>query len=183
MNGLGVCLKPVACIFGKGEKVNRERDGRHDFDFFHGSWSIRNRRLKKRLQGCAEWEEFDATGECRPVLGGIGNVDSFDAILPDGDPITGMSLRIFDPVTGNWSIYWADNRVCALLPPVVGHFVGGRGSFHGVDDLDGRPICVVFRWYDITPTSATWEQAFSADDGATWETNWQMFMTRARSSS
>jgi len=158
--------------------MEQQSDGRHDFDFFYGRWHIRNRRLVKRLQGSTEWQEFDAAGECRPILSGIGNIDSFDAIFPDGKPITGMSLRIFDPQTKNWSIYWADNLVCALLPPVVGRFADGRGTFHGDDELDGRPIRVVFYWYDITPTSATWEQAFSPDDGATWETNWQMFMTR-----
>jgi hypothetical protein len=161
---------------------NRENvvvsDGRQDFDFLHGRWRIRNRRLAKRLQGCTDWQEFEAAGECRSILGGIGNVDSFDAIFPDGKPISGMSLRIFDPATREWSIYWADDRICALLPPVTGRFENGIGTFRGDDELDGRPVKVVFRWYDLTPASATWEQAFSDDDGATWELNWQMLFTR-----
>ena len=60
----------------------------------------------------------------------------------------------------------------------MGRFEDGRGTFHGDDELDGKPIRVVFRWTDITPTSARWEQAFSADGGKTWETNWRMTMTR-----
>ena len=41
-----------------------------DFDFQRGSWRVRHRRLKARLAGCTEWEEFDGTCEQRPILGG-----------------------------------------------------------------------------------------------------------------
>jgi hypothetical protein len=37
---------------------------------------------------------------------------------------------------------------------------------------------VRFTWKDITPDSATWEQSFSFDDGATWDTNWITRHTR-----
>ena len=40
------------------------------------------------------------------------------------------------------------------------------------------PILVRFLWSDITPTTCRWEQAFSVDDGATWEVNWIMESTR-----
>ncbi len=30
-------------------------EGRHDFDFLHGRWRVRNVRLKERLAGCEEW--------------------------------------------------------------------------------------------------------------------------------
>lgn len=158
--------------------MNEHRDGRHDFDFFHGRWNIRNRRLARRFEGSTEWQEFDATGICDPILGGVGNIDSFHATLPDGQPIIGMSLRIFNPETREWSIYWADNRACRLFPPVLGGFKNGVGAFRGEDTSDGLPVQVIFRWFDVTPDSATWEQAFSADDGQTWETNWHMFFTR-----
>ena len=158
--------------------MEREDDGRHDFDFLHGSWRIHNRRLARRLEGCIDWEEFTATYECYPVLGGLGNVDHFHAVFTDGKPLEGMSIRLFDPATGRWSIFWADNRRSRLDPPVVGRLEHGRGEFVGDDVLDGTPIHVSFRWSDITPTSARWEQAFSADGGTTWETNWVMEMTK-----
>ena len=50
-----------------------DRDGSHDFDFQTGHWRIRNERLKKRLQGCAEWETFEATQEARLLPGGLGS--------------------------------------------------------------------------------------------------------------
>lgn len=154
------------------------QDGRHDFDFLFGRWHIHNQRLVKRLEDCTQWQEFDAEQEVRPVLGGIANVDRFGATFPDGQPIEGLTLRIFNPRTRLWSLYWVDDRGCELQPPVVGRFESGRGEFLGDDELGGRPIRVIFIWSDITPTSARWEQAFSADGGRTWETNWRMQMSK-----
>ncbi len=158
-------------------------DGRHDFDFLFtgpgGHWRVRNQRLVRRLAQCTDWQEFDAVQEVRSVLGGLGNVDRFAATFPDGLSVEGLTLRVFNPRTRLWSLYWVDDRGCELQPPVVGRFdEHGRGAFYGDDELDGKPIRVVFHWTDITPTSAHWEQAFSADGGKTWETNWRMEMTR-----
>ena len=160
-------------------ETKHHADGRNDFDFIHGRWKVQNRRLVRRLQGCTEWEEFDAWQEARPVLGGIGNVDRFTARFPNGQPIEGMTLRIFDPRTKLWSIYWADDRGCQLQPPVIGRFEDGiHGKFFGNDVFDGKPIQVVFHWAKTSADTATWEQAFSLDNGQTWEMNWRMVMTR-----
>jgi hypothetical protein len=35
-------------------------------------------------------------------------------------------------------------------------------------------------WSDIAANSCRWRQAFSADGGKTWETNWIMDFTRVR---
>jgi hypothetical protein len=53
------------------------------------------------------------------------------------------------------------------------------GTFVADDTLDGRPIRVRFVWSRITARSAQWEQAFSADGGASWEINWVMQFERA----
>ena len=63
--------------------------------------------------------------------------------------------------------------------PVVGSFDQGIGTFFADDVLDGRAIRVRFRWADTDTGSPLWEQAFSVDDGASWETNWRMHFTRA----
>jgi hypothetical protein len=160
--------------------MGMDNDGRRDFDFFHGRWRIVNQRLKQRLAGSTEWQEFECPAqECRPVLGGLGNSDNFDTeTFSDGKPFRGMTLRLFDPRTRLWSIYWADDRAPGLQPPVLGRFVNGRGEFFGDDTFNGKPIRVKFIWSDITQTSARWEQAFSPDGEKTWETNWRMQMTR-----
>ena len=77
-----------------------------DFDFWFGSWDVRNRWLRRRLAGSDDWEEFDATVVARPLLDGVGNEDEFRTDHAGG--FIGMSFRFFDPERRRWSIYWAD---------------------------------------------------------------------------
>ncbi len=151
----------------------------HDFDFLPGRWTVRHRRLTKRLAGSDDWEEFAGTSTAWALLDGAGNVDDNLLGLPDG-PYRAISLRAFDPATDAWSIWWLDGRNPGVLdPPVVGSFRDGVGTFIGSDTFDGRPILVRFVWSTISETVRRWEQAFSPDDGATWEVNWVMELTRA----
>jgi hypothetical protein len=146
----------------------------HDFDFYIGTWHVHHRRLKERLVGSDEWQEFDGTSTAWTLLGGAGNVDDNVLELPDG-PYRAVSLRSFDPWSETWSIWWLDGRNPGTLdPPVVGRFRDGVGTFIGDDILDGQPILVRFLWSDITDRTCRWEQAFSVDGGATWEVNWIM---------
>ena len=148
----------------------------HDFDFLFGDWSVRNERLTARLVGSSDWETFEATNHCHPILGGVGNVDEFVTSWNGG--FRGATLRLFDLSLQQWSIYWASNRTGVLEPPVVGRFVDGVGTFFGRDSHQGTPVLVRFFWSDITEASALWQQAFSTDDGTTWETNWRMHFRR-----
>jgi len=147
-----------------------------DFDFLFGRWTVRNARLRERLVGSTTWDEFDATHECRSMLGGIGNVDEMTTDWNGG--FIGMSVRLFDLAQRRWSIYWAANRTGLLEPPVHGTFTDGIGTFYGRDECAGTPVLARFVWSGITPTTAHWEQAFSADDGRTWEPNWRMSFAR-----
>lgn len=151
--------------------------GADGFDLFWGRWRIANERLTERLVGSSEWERFEAECDCRPVLGGIGNVDSFETNHWQGG-FRGGTIRIFDPTGDCWRLHWMDTIRCQVFPPVVGSFAEGVGTFFGEDREGDVPVGVRFIWSGITPTGATWEQAFSTDDGATWETNWIMRHTR-----
>ena len=152
--------------------------GALDFDFFHGRWRGRNRRLMERLAGCQEWTEFDSTVECWPMLGGLANVDEYKSEHLPG--FVAMTVRVFDPKAQQWAIYWADNRYGTLDPPMRGGFDGDLGIFFGGDFHQGRAVLCRFLWRRGTATNVgpRWEQAFSADGGQTWETNWTMDFTR-----
>jgi len=153
-------------------------DAARDFDFLFGRWRVHNERLRERLAGSNDWQHFDAIAECRPILGGTGNIDEF--VTDEFEPTVfhGMTLRLFDRTTQRWSIWWASNRSGRLDPPVVGAFADGTGRFDGDDVHAGRPVRVRFLWTAAGPDRARWEQAFSADGGASWETNWRMHFTR-----
>jgi hypothetical protein len=154
------------------------QDGRDDFDFFVGRWTVAHRRLRRRLAGDTQWEEFAGRSELRQIVGGLANIDDNVIELPAGT-YRAATVRAFDPATGLWSIWWIDGRNPRLEPPVHGRFENGVGTFLGDDVFEGRPIRVRFIWSEIAPRSARWEQAFSADGGATWETNWIMRFTRS----
>lgn len=154
-----------------------EPPGLHDFDFLHGRWAVRSRRLEERLVGCAEWAEFDAELRTWPLLDGYGNVDDYRADWGDG--LVGAAFRLFDPGTGLWSIHSVAKASPVMdLNPVVGRFDGDRGVFEAEEVIGGRPVLVRFVWSRTSEPVPHWEQAFSEDGGATWETNWVMDYTR-----
>ena len=149
-----------------------------DFDFFAGDWNVHNRRLRSILRGCDEWIEQSGTVSCRKIVGGLANVDDFRMTAASGE-LLATTLRLFNPTSRQWSIYWAaTSRDLVLEPPVVGGFTGDEGLFYGPDTYDGVPILLRFIWRRAA--KPTWAQAFSIDDGRTWETNWTMTFERAK---
>lgn len=146
-----------------------------DFDFLHGSWRTSHRLLKERLTGCQEWETFESTMRCWPILGGCANMD--EVYFPSRG-FHGMTIRLYDKDADTWSLFWIDSRSARIEPPVTGRFADGVGTFLGPDTHKGIPVVCRYLWSDITADSVRWAQALSADDGATWETNWVMEITR-----
>lgn len=155
--------------------------GLHDFDLRAGHWLVHHRRLKERLADNHEWQEFDGTQDCRLLMDGYANVDENFFDMPGGAAYKGVTLRSYDPKTGQWSIWWLDGRTPSdpLDPPVRGRFVDGVGTFYADDTLRGKPIRIRFIWSNISANGAHWEQAFSPDGGKTWETNWTTDFRRA----
>jgi len=152
-------------------------DGRGDFDFQVGHWAVRHRRLVTRLAGASDWQEFGGTSHMQPLLGGLGNVEDNLLHLPDG-AYRALALRSFDLDSGLWAIWWLDGRnPHALDVPVKGRFEGGIGRFVAEDSFQGRPVRVEFQWSQ-TAAGPRWQQAFSADAGASWEVNWIMDFRR-----
>jgi hypothetical protein len=151
--------------------VEAPTDGRNDFDFFIGTWDSRQRRLKKRLAGCDEWDEFAGVSVVHKILDGQGNFDEIIMETPTGR-VVGVTLRLFDPQARLWSIYWSSTAQNGLTAPMVGRFEHGRGEFYDRETFEGRSIFSRFIWTSSGPDACRWEQAFSPDGGRTWETNW-----------
>jgi hypothetical protein len=143
---------------------------KHDFDYLVGNWKLKNRKLKSRLTGSTEWLSFESRVEMRQILDGVGNIDRYTDTA-SGKPYEGVALRLFNNETKLWSIYWADSNSGSLDPPVVGSFANKIGHFFARDTFKGRPIIVVFRWDARDPLRPIWSQAFSTDEGKTWEWN------------
>src|ERR1044072_1561504 len=59
-------------------------DRPHDFDFLIGAWNVAHRRLKERLAGNHEWEEFTGTSRLWLIMGGFGTFDDNVINLPAG---------------------------------------------------------------------------------------------------
>jgi len=152
-------------------------DGPHDLDFHFGTWNTRIARLATPLTGSSEWVEYQGTTVVHEIWGGRANLVELVADGPAGH-LELLSLRLFDPETRRWSLHVASSRGGGISPPVVGGFVDGRGEFLGSETIDGREILIRFVISDVTATSARFEQAFSADGGATWEVNWIATDTR-----
>jgi hypothetical protein len=152
--------------------------GMHDFDFLHGHWTVKNRHLEHRSQGRREWAEFEADDDISALPGGLGNEEHYST--DHWQAFHAIGLNLYEADTHQWALYWIDNRNSpgALQKPVRGIFTGNSGTFIGDDTLAGKPIRVRHKWICIDRNHVHWEQAFSADGGATWETNWTMDFTR-----
>jgi hypothetical protein len=156
-------------------------DGAHDFDFLIGNWKAHVLRLPDRLVGSDHWVEYNGTDSHRKIAGSNANFEEFEVTSTDGkEHLKAQTLRLYNPDTHQWSIYGLDvDKGLLPMPPVVGAFTGKRGEFYDHESYKGRPIFVRYLWLDLSPTSARMEQAFSADGGKTWETNWICELTRA----
>jgi hypothetical protein len=179
--GAALLAPPPSRALAQGDSAAAKpaaRDGRHDFDFELGTWRIHLKRRLDPLTGSNRWVEFDGTTVTRKVWDGRAQLEQFETDGPAGR-IEGLTLRLYNPQTGQWSLYWANSRVGTIGgPPNVGEFRNGVGEFYSQDTLNGRSILTRYVWSHITPTSAHFEQAFSDDGGKTWEVNWITDQTR-----
>ena len=146
----------------------------NDFDFLVGKWKMHNRHLSKRLENGKEWTEFDSSDENTKILGNTADMDTYStAEFPgqEGKLFQGLTLRLFNPKTRLWSLYWVASNTDVLDPPVVGSFENGVGHFFCKDTFKGKPIIVMFRWDARNKDRPVWGQAFSPDEGKIWEWN------------
>ncbi len=156
-----------------------EVDGQRDFDFEIGTWKTKLKRLRSPLSGSTTWVEYEGTTVVRKVWDGRANLVELDVKGPAGR-IEGLSLRLYNPQSRQWSLNFANSASGTLTIPSIGSFKNGRGEFYAQETLNGRAIFVRFVISDITPNSVRFEQAFSDDGGKTWEANWIATDTRMK---
>jgi hypothetical protein len=173
-------LVAAAAPLGAGPQAaaaSAERDGSHDFDFEIGTWKIHLKRLAHRLSGSHEWVSFEGTSVTRKVWDGRSQLEEFETDSAGGH-IEGLTLRLYNPSTHEWRLYWANSKVGVMDPPQVGRFRNGVGEFYATDTYEGRTVLVRFVWSRTDTASPHFEQSYSEDGGKTWEVNWITDQTR-----
>ena len=162
----------------KGKKdTTPQVDHQHDFDWEVGDWKVHLRRLQHPLTGSKARVEFEGTAHVRKVWNGRANLLELELTGPAGH-IEGLSLRLYNPQSERWGVYFATSDDGTLGTPMVGHFENGRGEFSDRELFHGKMVDLHFVFSDVTKKSFHGEQSFSADGGKSWETNWIEDSTR-----
>lgn len=184
--GLAVALQPLPVLAQSTSNAAKasvpptppkERDGQRDFDFEMGTWKTHLWRRLRPLTGSTAWVEYEGTSVARKVWNGRANLLELEVDGPAGH-IEGLSLRLYNPQSRQWSLNFSNSKGGTLTAPVIGEFRNGRGEFFGPDSLNERAIYVRFVISPVTPDSYRFEQSFSDDGGKTWEVNWVAIDTR-----
>ena len=169
---------PAVMAMRPADAFAGEPGAAHDFDFFLGDWRVAHRRLRKRLAGSDDWEEFGGTTRCQSLFGGLANMNE-SVTQRRGRTSHGLGLRAFDPRSATWADWYLSGADPTQIGvPGVGRFAGGIGTFLSDETFEGQPVKVRGQFQSLSADVAQWDQAFSIDDGATWETNWVMRYTR-----
>jgi hypothetical protein len=153
--------------------------GQHDFDFEFGNWTVRLRRLAHPLTNAHAWVEYVGTNVDRKVWGGRANLGELE-LHNSTNHIEGLSLRLYDPRTCRWNIYFANSSSVGIGIPTVGSFTNRRGTFYDDERLAGKAIRVRFTFSGITSSAFHFEQSFSPDAGKTWSVNWIADFSRVK---
>lgn len=144
-----------------------------------GSWVVKNKKLKERLNNCIDWTSFSGTMQTKKVLNGLCVYDEM-VIYFEKNNFCGLSLRMFNPQDNTWTIYWADTNhpELGLTEQVCGKFENGFGVFYSETKSIKKKVRVRFLWSAMSEDIVQWEQEFFDDNNDNWETNWIMKFTR-----
>jgi hypothetical protein len=160
------------------QNISTQRDGQHDFDPLIGSWKYHLKRRLNPLTGSNTWVEFNGTGVCYRIWDGRAQLDTIEVDSPAAGHIEGLTLRLYNPQSHQWRLYWSNSKIGMMDPPQIGEFKDGRGEFYAQDTITGKVILIRFAWTNMITNSPHFEQSFSDDGGKTWEVNWITDQTR-----
>src|SRR6187401_1269493 len=128
---------------GPAQNGPSRREGQHDFDWEIGTWKTHLKRLQRPMTGSSTWVEYEGTTVVRKVWDGRANLVELDVQGPAGR-LQGLSLRLYNPQSRQWSLNFANSAAGVLTTPAIGEFKNGRGEFFAQETLDGRAIFVRF---------------------------------------
>ena len=120
--GLSILALPAI----SSSQASQPRDGQHDFDFEIGTWKTHLKRRLKPLTGSTTWVEYEGTSVVKKVLNGKANLVELSVDGPRGH-IEGISMRLYNPQSRQWSLNFANVNDGTLTPPSIGEFKNGRG--------------------------------------------------------
>jgi hypothetical protein len=154
--------------------VRDEKKG--DFAFLEGDWRVQHRYIRAADR---QWADSQGTCSHRELRDGWANVEDY-VMKPASGDYRAVALRSYNRKSGQWTVWWLDGRAPqTIAEPMRGSFQQGVGTFYGASTLNDKPIRVRFTWADTASASPRWQQAYSYDDGSTWETVWSMQFHRA----
>jgi hypothetical protein len=170
--------RPVEAKPATASTASIAQGGQHDFDPLLGSWKYRLKRRTNPLTGSANWVEMTGAGICYPLWSGTAQLDTLSVDGPSGR-IEGLTLRLYNPKSRQWRLYWANSRDGLVAVPQIGEFSNGHGEFYAQDTLEDKSIFVRYDWTALASQSPHFEQSFSEDGGKTWGVNWITDQTRS----
>jgi hypothetical protein len=141
----------LALLLAIAPLATSPNDGRHDFDFEIGTWT-----MSPGAYGHVARELW--------IGATIGEL-----IVPKPTRhVRGSLLKLYDPARRIWNIYWADAGDGSLSPPLTGAFRDRVGTFVGNDTGGGHRKLVRLVYDRITQRSFRTLQSESVDGGHTW---------------
>jgi hypothetical protein len=171
-------LPPAVSTSAAASSDPADPDGQDAFEFAQGTWREHTSRLLHPLTGSHAWIQMDGVSVDKPIWNGRANVVELESDGPSGH-LELLSLRLYNPQSRQWNLYFATSPVGVLSDAMTGDFHNGHGEFFAQTTVNGRTVLARFTVAKLSDTSALSEQAFSADGGKTWEVNWINRYTRA----
>ena len=170
----GVTLLAPALVLAL---AGRTCDHQHDFDFEFGAWRADVHILQHPFSGTYSYIDLKGTSVVYRIWNGRANYG--ELIVGDAKThIEGLTLRLYDPKSCAWHVYFANAADGQLGVPTAGRFENGEGVFYDTEPIDGKLTRVRYVFSDITPRSFRFVQSFSRDAGKTWEADWISTFTR-----
>ena len=150
----------------------------HGFDFNIGPWKTKIRAVSSPLASPTAWSELQGTHDVYRVWDDWADIGQLEVDGPQGH-IEDLALRLYDRKTHEWRVYFANSGSGALLPPMIGGFEDGTGTFIGLEDQDGRTVLMRNVWSGITANACRQEWSISTNGGKTWTPTWISNDTRS----